>query len=682
MHDVTFLQDMAIVMTVSALVTILFRRFNLPVVLGYILAGVIIGPHTPPYSLVTDVGSIQTLSELGVICLLFGIGLEFSLTKLMKVGLVSFAAATMEILLMFWIGFSVGKAFAWSFMDSLFLGAILSISSTTIIAKILIDTNKLQEKFAQIILGILVIEDILAIVIIALLSGLASTGELTFASALTDLLKVGAFISGLLFIGALLVPRLLKYVASFENSEMMIITVLGLCFAVSLVAAKLGFSVALGAFLIGAVIAETNQVKSIIRNFESIRDMFTAVFFVSVGMMFDPQIVKEFALPILIITIVTIVAKVFACSFAAFLTGNNAATSLRVGLGLAQIGEFSFIIAQMGETSRATSSFIFPIAVAVSSFTTLSTPFLMTYAEPITRFATKCMPKPLGTFAGLYSGWIDKIRLAQGKGERSRKQIFFESFKAYLPRIIFYLLSLFGIFKITPEVCKILKVSLDVGQVVSVVIMFPFLLGLLFAVDSILWQTFLLPFINQKTTSNGREEQKALHHVLRFAVVVVSGLIMLTLTPIFMPKVPVGFIVLGIVCLSAMVLWGSMRRIHASIEKTVLGFYEQEALPETEAEEKHDELVRLIQQDYPWGVETQDFMAPLEETAINCPIKNLGLRENTGVTIVALYRDERAMINPPADTVVSPGDVLLLMGNKEQLHAAVQFLHAKIKSKS
>lgn len=678
MHDLAFLQDMAIVMTVSAVVTILFHQFRLPVVLGYIIAGIIIGPHTPPYSLITDPHSIETLSQLGVIFLLFGIGLEFSFSKLLKVGMVSVAAATMEIFLMFWIGFSVGKTLSWSFMDSLFLGAILSISSTTIIAKILMDTKKLQEKFGQIILGILVIEDILAIVIIAVLSGLASTGEFSFGSALTDLLRVGAFISGVLFLGALIVPRLLRYIYSFENSEMMIITVLGLCFAVSLLGAILGFSVALGAFLIGAVIAETQPAKFIIRHFESIRDMFTAVFFVSVGMLFDPQVVKEFAVPIIIITLVTIIAKVISCSFAAFLTGNNAATSLRVGLGLAQIGEFSFIIAQMGQTSNATSSFIFPIAVAVSSITTLSTPFLMKYAEPITVFVFKCMPKPLVTFAGLYAGWIEKIHLAQG--ERSRKTLFINNLKIYLPRIIFYVLALFGALKFGPGLLNTLKIPADISQALVAIIMFPFLLGLLYAVDAILWQTFLLPFLSSK--SDGKEAQTALHHVLRFAVVVVSALIMLTVTPIYMPLIPLGFIMWGIVLLSALVLWGSMRKLHAKIENTVLNFFEQESLPQAQAEQTHDELMKLIQKDYPWGVETQDFLLPLEDSAVNCPIKNLGLRERTGVTIVAIYRDERALINPSADVGLLPGDVLLLMGNKEQLHSAVQFLQAKIKGQA
>lgn len=679
MHNVTFLQDMAVVMAVSAAVTIIFHQLRLPVVLGYIIAGIIIGPHTPPFPLVTNVESIQTLSELGVIFLLFGIGLEFSFSKLMKVGLVSVVAATMEILLMFLIGFSVGKAFSWTFMDSLFLGAILSISSTTIIAKILLDTRKLQENFAQIILGILVIEDILAIVIIAILSGLAFTGEFSFSSALTDLMRVGAFVSGILFLGALIIPWLLKYIYSFASSEMMIIAVLGLCFAVSLVAAKLGFSVALGAFLIGAIMAETPQVKFIIRHFESIRDMFTAVFFVSVGMLFDPHIVIKFLGPIVIISIVTIIAKVCACSFAAFLTGSNPATSLRVGLGLAQIGEFSFIIAQMGETAQATSSFIFPTAVAVSSLTTLTTPFLMKYADPITEYISRLMPKPVITFGGLYSEWIEKIRAAQK--ERSRKPILLDNLKIYLPRIVFYLLSLFGTVRILPNMIHGFSVPPYVAEILLALIMFPFLVGLLYTVDAIIWQTFLFPFFGLKSMVGGQEIQNALHQVLRFVVVVFMSLILLLVMPIVLPGTPVGYVIIAVVLMAASVLWGSVRKIHANLEKTVLGFFDKENLSEPQAEQTREELVRLIQTKYPWGVETQDFMLPLTETHVNRPIKELRLREQTGATIVAVYRDERVVINPVPDTTLVPGDVLLLMGTKEQMRNAVQFLNDMIRKK-
>jgi monovalent cation:H+ antiporter-2, CPA2 family len=673
MHDVTFLQDMAIVMAVSAVATVICHQLRLPVVLGYILAGVVIGPHTPPYALITDLKSIQTLSELGVIFLLFGIGLEFSLTKLMKVGAVSFAAAMLEIFLMLWIGFALGKIFGWSFMNSLFLGAILSISSTTIIGKILLDSKKLNEKFGQIILGILVIEDILAIVIIAVLSGLASTGEFTFTSAFNDLLRVGGFIAAILFVGALFLPRALAYLYTFQSSEMMIVAVLGLCFGTSLVAAKMGFSVALGAFLIGAVMAETRQAKFIIRHMESIRDMFTAVFFVAIGMLLVPATIVQYAVPIAIITVVTIIGKVFSCAFAAFLTGSNPTTALRVGLGLAQIGEFSFIIAQMGETSGATSSFIFPIAVAVSCITTLSTPFLMKYADPITRSVARLMPKPVVTFAGLYTEWMERIH--EAKAGQSRRPILIKNLKIFLPWIVFYICALFILFTSMPKLSQFLSMPDALTQMIGAIMMFPFLVGLLYTLDKLLWQTFLFPFLHQKEG----EAHGALHNVMRFVMIVVVSLVMLTLTPIFMPFIPVGFIVLGIVGVAAMIVWGSMRKIHERIEGTIMGLLDQEPAAKPQINVTHDELVRMIQKDYPWGVETQDVMLPFVESAINKPLKDVSLRAHTGATIVAIYRDEKAIINPTPDTVLAPGDVLLLMGSKEQLATAVKFIHDKIK---
>jgi CPA2 family monovalent cation:H+ antiporter-2 len=386
MHGFILLQDLAIVMAISAFSVILCHRIRLPVVLGYILAGIIIGPYTPPHPLVTDMESINVLSDLGIMLLLFSIGLEFSLKKLFRVGLVAFAAATVEILLMLGIGFGVGRGFGWNLMDSIFLGAILSISSTTIIAKLLIDMKIMEEKFAQVILGILVVEDLLAIVLIAMLSAVASPGDLSVGEALTATLKGGGFIAVLLAVGFLLIPWLLRYVAKFKIAEMLMVTVLGLCFSVAVLAAHFGFSIALGAFLIGAIIAETPEANEIIHKIEPIRDMFTAIFFVSVGLAIDPAVLLKFSVPILVITLVTILGKIASCSLATRLTGYNMETSLKVGLGLAQIGEFSFIIARLGDTKDVTSPFLYSIAVSVSALTTISTPFLMKNTPAILRF--------------------------------------------------------------------------------------------------------------------------------------------------------------------------------------------------------------------------------------------------------------------------------------------------------
>src|SRR5262245_48760826 len=246
MHGIAFLQDLAVVMIVAALVTILFHRLKQPVVLGYILAGVIIGPHTPPFPLIHDEETIKTLSELGIILLLFSLGLEFSLRKLKAVGGTAFIAAFLEILLMAWVGYEIGRLFGWTVMDSIFLGAMLSISSTTIIVKALAELGKTKEKFAQLIFGILIIEDILAIAMIALLSGIAMTGSLQLTDVGKTLGKLSLFLVVSLVAGLLMIPRLLGYVARFKSNEMLLITVLALCFGFSMLAEKLGYSVALG----------------------------------------------------------------------------------------------------------------------------------------------------------------------------------------------------------------------------------------------------------------------------------------------------------------------------------------------------------------------------------------------------------------------------------------------------
>ena len=363
MHSVVFLQDLAVVMIIAGLVTVIFHRFKQPVVLGYILAGVIIGPYTPPAVLISDKETINTLAELGVILLMFSLGLEFNLRKLKQVGSSVLLAALLEILFLFWIGYEIGRFFSWPTLDGVFLGAMLSMSSTTIIVKVLSEMGKMKERFAQLIFGILIIEDILGIAMIVLLSTIAMTGRLSLGDVGLTLTKLGIFLAVSLVVGLLTVPRLISYVARFKNNEMLIITLLGLCFGVSLLAAKLGYSVALGAFVIGAVIAEAREIHRIETLLEPIRDMFSAIFFVAIGLLIDPKLLITYWQPVIVITLGVIVGKILTCSFGAFMGGNDIRTSLRVGMGLAQIGEFSFIIASLGVTLKVTSDFLYPIAV-------------------------------------------------------------------------------------------------------------------------------------------------------------------------------------------------------------------------------------------------------------------------------------------------------------------------------
>lgn len=415
MHAISFIQDLAVIMLVAGVVTILFHRLKQPVVLGYIVAGFIIGPHTPPFGLIHDEGTIKTLAELGVIFLMFCLGLEFSLRKLFKVGATAFIAAFLEIILMIWIGYEIGRWFGWNTMDSLFLGAILAISSTTIIVKALNDLKMKNQRFAQLIFGVLIVEDILGIGIIALLSSIAVSGTVSSGEVFSTVGKLSLFMIVALVIGILLVPRLLAYVARFESNEMLLITVLGLCFGFCLLVVKLEYSMVLGAFLIGAIMAESRQLIKIERLIEPVRDMFSAIFFVAIGLMIDPQILLQYAWPIAVITVAVVLGKMLSCGIGAFIAGNDGRTSLRVGMGLSQIGEFSFIIAALGMTLQVTSDFLYPVAVAVSAITTLLTPYLIRGADPLSLKIAAVIPKRMSRVFGMYGEWLRSIQ-PQGEG--------------------------------------------------------------------------------------------------------------------------------------------------------------------------------------------------------------------------------------------------------------------------
>jgi CPA2 family monovalent cation:H+ antiporter-2 len=416
MHALSFIQDLAVIMLVAGAVTIIFHRFKQPVVLGYILAGLIIGPYTPPYSLINDQQTIETLAELGIVFLMFSLGLEFSLRKLRAVGATAVIGALAEIVVMVWIGYAIGRYFGWKTMDSIFLGAMLSISSTTIIVKTLEELNMKRERFAHLVFGILIVEDILAIGIIALLSGMAVTGTVSTLDASATLAKLTLFMVVALVLGILLIPKLLHYVASFKRDEMLLITVLGLCFGFCLIVIKLDYSVALGAFMIGAIMAESRQIKAIERLIAPIRDMFSAIFFVAIGLLLDPHAVVTYAQPIILVTIAVIVGKISSRTVGVMIAGHDGATSLRVGMGLAQIGEFSFIIATLGLSLGVISHFLYPIAVATSVITTLLTPYLIKAADPLSRTIARAIPEKIGQSFAIYRAWLQS---AQPQGDRA-----------------------------------------------------------------------------------------------------------------------------------------------------------------------------------------------------------------------------------------------------------------------
>jgi K+:H+ antiporter len=677
MAEVTFLRDLAVVMAASAVITILFHFLRQPVVLGYLVAGVIVGPHTPPFALVTDLHTIHTLAELGIVLLLFSLGLEFNLQKLRQVGAVAVLAASLEIFFMLWLGYTTGQLFGWSVTDSLFLGALLSISSTTIIVQVLRETGQMGEPFAPIILGILVVEDIAAIIILVVLSGLATAGTMTIGAAAWALLRVCSFVVTVLLVGLVTIPRLLSFVAGFARSEMLTITVLGLAFGLAVWGAHLGFSVALGAFLMGAIMAEAPEAHLIAQKIEPIREMFTAVFFVATGMLLDPALMGELWSVILILTVVTVVGKLVSCSAAVFLAGYSADIALPVGLGMAQIGEFSFIIANLGRTSGVTSGVLYPLAVALSSVTTLLTPYLLRSARSIAAALTRFSPRPLGTFATFYTAWVTRLTTRMPHTERVVQGL--------LLRLVLYLAVALSLFVVTwssvrplvrmlPGIIPRQQEVLQWGSAAAVALPFLFLLSrtLEQLVRSI--TPTLLPHLRQE----GSEPVQFLRHTLLFVCSWLAAVVILAVTsPILPALVPLAVVGLGLLA-STYVFWESLTRFHAHIE-AVLGTLSGERAPTETTLPSAEQFGRaavteLLRERYGLAVQTEDFIVPFSPTALNQPIQTLGLRTWSGASIIAIYRDPEQILIPQPDTVLLPGDVLVLLGEEEQLVAALRFL--------
>ncbi|MFZ0869888.1 MAG: cation:proton antiporter [Rhodanobacter sp.] len=409
MHEIGFIRDLAIVMIVAGATTILFQRLRQPVLLGYILAGVLIGPHTPGV-LVADPQAIDDISNLGVVLLMFTLGLEFSVHKLREVGIGVLLVAVVEVGLMLWIGVGIGGLFGWKGMNALFLGAIISLSSTMVATRTLSEGGKRHQPFAKLVVGLLIAEDMLTIVMLTLLTAVAIGGSVQAQTAFTLVGHLGLFMVAGMTLGLLLLPRLVDYVAGFGRDETLLVSVLGICFGASLLAVWMGFSVALGAFLAGAVVAESRSVGRVLHLVEPLRDMFAALFFVAIGLKIDPALLVQYALPALLIAAVVIVGKTVVCSLGIFIVGHDARTALRSGLGMAQIGEFSFVIATLGLSLGVISKFIYPIAVAVSVLCMAASPYLTRSADGLADGLRRVTPRSVQLLATSYSGWLENLK--------------------------------------------------------------------------------------------------------------------------------------------------------------------------------------------------------------------------------------------------------------------------------
>jgi monovalent cation:H+ antiporter-2, CPA2 family len=671
-HAVAFLQDLAVVMLTAGLVTVVFHRFKQPVVLGYIIAGFIIGPYTRPFPLIKDEEIIRTLAELGVVFLMFSLGMEFSLRKLKAVGATAFIAAFLEIVLMVWVGYEIGRLFGWKRMDSLFLGAMLSISSTTIIIKALSDLGKSREKFGELIFGILIVEDILAIVMIALLSGIALSGSLQLGEVALTVGRLVVFLVVVLLTGLVAVPRLSSYVARFKSNEMLLVTVLALCFGVCLLAARLGYSVALGAFLIGAVIAESKEVGKIERLTEPLRDMFSAVFFVAIGMLIEPKLIWEYAWPIAVITVAVVVGKVLACSFGTFVAGHDPRESLRVGMGLAQIGEFSFIIAALGLTLGVTSRFLYPIAVTVSAITTFLTPYLIKSSDGVVEWFDRQAPRSLLEWLAAYTNWAGQLvnrRKPGGAGRLIRKWIWQMALNLALAAGVFLVAAFLG--KRPPawlsEIPGGAKGMKAVLWLASAVVSLPFLIATFRKLQALGLLVAELSVTRERAGERTAVMQTMVSQVIVLAGVVGLGVFVLALSFTLLPRVDVLVLLLLIVAAVTMAWWRFFVKLHSIGQVALRETFAQPPPPRHEAE--HRSLPGMLTQ-----ADLRVVQVAPDWAAAGKRIKELRLRSRSGANIVGRERDGQSLINPAAEEEILAGDKVLLLGNQAQLEAAERIL--------
>ena len=389
------ISDLAIMLLTAGVVAVLFKRFKLPLVLGYILAGFLVGPYMPWFFTVADKASIETWSEIGIIVLMFGLGLEFNLHKLVSVGGTAIITALTEVFGMLVVGYLVGQAMGWGMMDSIFLGGMLSMSSTTIIIKAFDELGVRQKPFAQLVFGTLVIEDIAGIFMMIILSTVSVSKNISGGELALKLGMLVLYLALWLILGIYILPTLLRKAEKFMNDETLLLAALGICFGMVLLAEKLGFSSALGAFLAGSLLAGTVHAERVEHLSSGVKDLFGSVFFLSVGMMLDPAMILRYIVPILIITAVTIVGKLLISSLGVLLSGQSLSKAVHCGCSLAQIGEFAFIIASLGMSLGVIEEKVYPSVVAVSILTTLTTPFFIKSADGIYRLIHKALPKKL-----------------------------------------------------------------------------------------------------------------------------------------------------------------------------------------------------------------------------------------------------------------------------------------------
>lgn len=651
-HLAPLIADLALILICAGIMTLIFKKLKQPLVLGYIVAGFLASPHMEYTPSVMDAANIQTWADIGVIFLLFALGLEFSLKKIVRVGGTAIIAACTIIFCMILLGVAVGIGFGWKRMDCIFLGGMIAMSSTTIIYKAFDDLGMRKKKFTGVVLSVLVLEDILAIVLMVMLSTMAVSKNFEGTDMLLSIGKLLLFIVLCFVVGIYLIPGLLKRFRKWMSEETLLIVSIGLCFGMVVLASNAGFSAAFGAFIMGSIFAETVEAESIERLVKPVKNLFGAIFFVSVGMMVDPAMILEYSLPIIVITFAVIIGQSLFGTFGVLLAGQPLKTAMQCGFSLTQIGEFAFIIASLGLSLHVTSHFLYPIVVAVSVITTFLTPYMIRLAEPASDFVDAHLPEKTQRFLSRYTSGAQTIN-----HNNLWKKLIFALIRITMVYSIISIAIVALAFKfLLPILHRILPDTWGalVGAFFIILCIAPFLRAIMIK------KNHSVEFVTLWNDSRGN--RAPLVATIVFRVLLAVLFVMFVIAGLF--KMSVGLVFgVAVLLVTMMVLSRQLKKQSILIERTFFkNLHYRDMHAEYMGEKKPAYARRLLSRD----LHLTDFEIPGEADWAGKTLAELNFGKKYGVHVVSILRGKKRINIPGASARLYPRDkVQVIAADKE-----------------
>lgn len=656
-HLPTLIADLALILISASIITLLFKWLKQPLVLGYIIAGLLAGPYINIFPTVGDIENINIWAEIGVVFLLFALGLEFSFKKLMNVGSTAFITAITEVISMLIIGYLVGQLLGWGTMNSIFLGGMLSMSSTTIIIKAFNDLGLRNQRFTSIVFGTLVVEDLIAILMMVLLSTMAVSQGSVGEDMLIGVLKVAFFLILWFLIGIFIIPAFLKKAKKLMNNETLLIVSIGLCLGMVVLATYTGFSTALGAFIMGSILAETIEAERIEHIIQPVKDLFGAIFFVSVGMLVNPAVLVEYAWPVILITLVTIVGKAIFSSFGVLLSGEPLNISIKSGFSLAQIGEFAFIIAGLGVSLKVLDPFISPIIVAVSVITTFTTPYFIRLANPFAEWLYKILPAKVKETLDRYTS---------GKKTINHDSDWKKLLKNMIGRVIIYSVLLTAIWLLSVQI--IYPAVNDMFMPVTIWINLVMCLGTLLLMTPFLWALISNKYNSPKLFLKLWKDENYNHGRLVALVLgrVSVALFFITTVVISYFKLNWGISVIIAIAVVALIL--ILREDLTQYSRLETSFLANLNRREEAAKKRHPLKTSFNNEFNDKDLEMTSVVVSPYSNCIGKSLGELSFRLNFGVNVVAITRGDFNIYIPKSSEHIYPQDKLTVVGTDQQLH--------------